>query len=452
MTDSVENQTGLAPPDRGLAEDERAELQRLRAELATYRQRDSSAKPGRARAGWRSVVAFLLILLGCLLVPLSVVGVWARNQVTDTDRYVATVTPLASDPGVQTALADRITAEIFTYVDVAGLTNQAVDVLARQGLPPLVSTQLRGLSGPLATAVRNFVRGKVGEVVASDTFKDTWVSANRIAHQEMVRALSGEGGGSVQVSEGTVSVDLGAFVAAAKQRLIDSGFTAAQRIPNVSPEFAVFSSRDLATAQTAYRYLESSATWLPVIAVVLIGLGVYVARRHRRALVGAGLGIAGSMLLLAVLLAIGRNLYLARIPEDVLSTTTAASVFDTLIRYLRTGLRMVLVLGLVVAVAAFFSGPSVTAVRTRHGVAAGIRRLREGGEKAGLRTGPVGTWVHDYLKVLRFGVIALASLVFIFLDRPTGRDVVVIAVLAVVVLAILEFLARPPQPAAHAPG
>ena len=87
-------------PDAALTADERAELERLRAQVAARRR----------RIGWRSPLAVLLILVGCVLMPLSVVGVWARNQVTDTDRFVANVTPLAADPSVQNAVADPVTA------------------------------------------------------------------------------------------------------------------------------------------------------------------------------------------------------------------------------------------------------------------------------------------------------------------------------------------------------
>ena len=81
-------------------------------------------------------MAVVLIVLGCVLAPLAGVAVWARNQVTNTDRYVRTVAPLASDPAIQHAVADQITAQIFTYLDVQGLTNQAVDALAERGVRP----------------------------------------------------------------------------------------------------------------------------------------------------------------------------------------------------------------------------------------------------------------------------------------------------------------------------
>jgi hypothetical protein len=86
-----------------------------------------------ARRRWRTILATLLIVRACVLAPLSVVAIWTRNQVTNTDRYVATVSPLASDPAIQNAIADQITAQVFTYLDVQGLTAQAAEALAQRG-------------------------------------------------------------------------------------------------------------------------------------------------------------------------------------------------------------------------------------------------------------------------------------------------------------------------------
>ena len=38
------------------------------------------------RQRWRTILAVVLIVLGCVLAPLAGVAVWASNQVTDTDR------------------------------------------------------------------------------------------------------------------------------------------------------------------------------------------------------------------------------------------------------------------------------------------------------------------------------------------------------------------------------
>jgi len=437
----------------GLTDDERAELERLRAEVATLRAqaRQPEATSGggvvagrAARQRWRTVIATLLIVLGCVLAPLAGVAVWARNQVTNTDRYLATVAPLASDPAIQNAIADQITAQVFTYLDVRGLTTQALDALAERGsLPPQVAGQLRALSTPIANGVQSFTRTQVGKIVQSPAFTDAWVQANRLAHQELVKALTGEGNGAITVEGDTVSINLAAFIATVKQQLVANGFSLAERIPAVSASFVLFQSKDITRARSAFNLLTTLGNWLPVIALLLLGLGVYVARDHRRALIGAGLGVAVAMLLLALGLAVFRSVYLDAVPAAVLPHDAAAVLYDTIVRFLRAGLRTVFVLGLVVAAAAFMTGQSTTATRTRQGVGGAIGWLRRGAEGAGLRTGPVGAWVQANRRVLRVGAVALASLALVFWSRPTGKVVIGLALALLAALAVIEFLARP---------
>jgi hypothetical protein len=442
-----------------LTGEERAELERLRAEVATLRSRlrqpaadrgDRVAAVRRTgRQRWRTIVATLLIVLACLLAPLSVVAVWARNQVTNTDRYVATVAPLAEDPAIQNAIADQITAQVFTYIDVRGLTNEVVDALATRGLPPRLADQLQALTVPIASGVEGFTRTQVGKVVQSQAFADAWVQANRVAHDELVKALTGEGGGAITVEDNRVSVNMAPFIQTVKQQLTAAGFTLAARIPEVNASFTLFQSDSITRARSAFNLLNTLGVWLPVIVLILIVLGVYVARDHRRALVGAGLGVALGMLVLALGLAIFRSIYLNGVPADVLPHDAAAVLYDTIVRFLRAGLRTVLVLGLVVAAGAFLTGQSVTAVRTRESLARAIGWLQGGAEQAGLRTGPVGGWVHRHKRALRIGAVVAASLALVFWSRPTGKVVIGLALALLVALAIIEFLGRAPQPTAE---
>jgi hypothetical protein len=434
-----------------LTAEERAELERLRAENAALRARIArpAAGAGAGRAvgqRWRTIVAVLLITVGCALAPLSVVAVWARNQITNTDRYVQTVSPLARDPAVQAAIADQITAQIFNYIDVQGLTVQAADALASRGLPPRLSEQLRALAVPIASGVRSFTRDQVGKVVASDAFADAWVQANRLVHAELVKALTGKGGGAVTVENDTVSVNLASFIQTVKQQLVAAGFTIAARIPEVNASFVVFRSADIARARAGFNLLTTLGNWLPVIMLVVLAIGVYVARDHRRALLGAALGVAAAMVLLALTLAVFRSVYLNAIPSEVLPRDAAAVIYDTVVRFLRLGLRTVLVLALVVAAGAFLTGQSVSAVRTRESLARGIGWLRASSEQAGFRTGPVGSWVYANKRALRVGAVLVASLALVFWGRPTGQVVILLSVLLLVLLGIIELLGRPPAP------
>jgi hypothetical protein len=411
---------------------------------------DTEPTPGARRVGrqrWRSIVATLMIVVACVLAPLSVVAIWTRNQVTNTDRYVATITPLASDPAVQQAITDQITAQVFTYIDIQALTTQVADALSTRvegrGLPPQAAAALQGLAGPVANGVQGFVRTQVERVVQSDAFADAWVQANRVAHDALVAALTGEGGGAVTVAGDTVTLNLAPFIQTVKQRLVAQGFTLAERIPQVDASFVLFQSQDITRAQRAFNLLNTLGVWLPVIAIVLLVLGVYVAKDHRRALVGAALGVAVSMVVLALGLTVFRSIYLDAVPATVLPHDAAAVLYDTIVRFLRLGLRTVLVLGLVVAAGAFLSGQSVTAVRTRQGLSNGIGWLAGGAERAGFSTGPVGTWVYANKKALRIGAVALAALALVFWGRPTGKVVLGLTLALLVVLAIIQFLARP---------
>jgi hypothetical protein len=435
-----------------LTEAERAELERLRAEVAALRAQAQAGgeKPARpvaagGRQRWRTIVATLLIVVACVLAPLSVAAIWTRNQVTNTDRYVATVSPLADDPAIQAAITDQITTQVFTYIDVQGLTNQAVDALAeRGGLSPALADQLRALAVPIANGVQSFTRSQVARVVESDAFADAWVQANRVAHQELVAALTGEGGGAVTVENDTVSINMAAFIQTVKQRLVDSGFSVAARIPEVDASFVLFQSEDITRARSGFNLLNTLGVWLPVIAIVLLVLGVYVAKDHRRALVGAGIGIAVSMVVLALGLAVFRSIYLDAVPATVLPHDAAAVLYDTIVRFLRLGLRTILVLALVVATAAFLTGQSVTAVRTRQGLSHAIGWLAGGAERAGFSTGPVGSWVYANKRALRIGAVAVAALALVFWGRPTGKVVLGLTLALLVVLALIEFLGRRP--------
>jgi hypothetical protein len=50
--------------------------------------------------------------------------------------------------------------------------------------------------------------------------------------------------------------------------------------------------------------------------------------------------------------------------------------------------------------------------------------------------------------VLWIGVIAMAALVLVFWDRPTGKVIIGITLAVLVALVIIEFRGRPPSPVA----
>ena len=428
-----------------LTAEERAELARLRAEVAELHENPpgQTGSGRRSRLGWRAPVATVLIVVGCLLAPLSVFAVWTANQVSNTDRYVANVAPLIHEPSIQRALTDDITRQITVRLNVKGLATQAAGALTQRGLTR-VGALLNNFSGQLASSVNGFIHTQVAKIVASPQVANLWVQVNQRVHAQLVKALSGQSNGAVTISNNQVVLNLGPFIDLVKQRLAARGLTIVNNIPHLNPTLALFSAKYLVKAQQGYRLLNDLKWALPILTLVLLGLGVYVARSHRRALIGAGLGLAASMVILGLGLTIFRGVYLNSVPPRVLPADAAAVLYDTLIRFIRDGLRIVLVVGLIIAIAAFFSGPSVTAVRTRGAFKSGFDWLRRSGEHAGVSTGPVGRWTYTHRRALRIAAVAIAALIFVFWGQPTWVTAVVIAIVLLIVLGLIELIGRPP--------
>ena len=153
---------GPAARERGPRRRRAAEGEAPRAEAAELRRRQRQAR--RRGFSWRTPVAALLIVAGCVLAPVPVLAVWTANQVSDTGRYVANMAPLIKDPAIQDALTGKVTSEIVTKIDVKGLTGQVAAELSHKGCAghfPGVAPKMSLLLGPFIVSFRGW--GEVRE-------------------------------------------------------------------------------------------------------------------------------------------------------------------------------------------------------------------------------------------------------------------------------------------------
>ncbi|WTW97968.1 hypothetical protein OG216_33580 [Streptomycetaceae bacterium NBC_01309] len=424
--------TSKAPPAQDadkLSADERAELDRLR-------KRSS----GRVKRSVRTAGSTVVLMLACLLALLSVVAVWADDVIEDTDTYVATVAPLAHDPAVQSAVTNRVTSALSSRIDMDAVTDALADTLSNNGLPSGIADQLRRLSGPLESGVEGFVRDQVEAVVRSDTFADLWTTANRDAHAAMVKVLTGEGGDTVNVDGGTVTLQLGPIIAQVQQRLVDRGFTLAEAIPEVDRSIVLVQSDQLDSVRTYVRILHAVGWWLPLIALAFAALGLWIAPNRRRAFIGLGFGVLAAMVLLLLALLIGRRIYLDRLPGTV-EQDAAKAVFDALVKFLRESAWTLAVIGAVTVLTAFLYGPSRPSRTIRRGLTTGLGAAGRAASDAGVRTGKAGSWIAAHRGPLYLGVIALGGLWLFLWNHATPASVLLVAVLVALVLAVLETVA-----------
>lgn len=148
------------------------ELQRAREQL------DNRAQRTRRVTVFRQMVAAVLVFVAALGLTLSVVGLWAGNTTLNTDRWVATVSPLSQDPAVRAAVSTYTTAQLFTSLNV--------DARVKAALPPKAAFP----ASPLSDQVHGFVQSTVTKVLASPQFAVLWPAINKAAHQQVLNILN----------------------------------------------------------------------------------------------------------------------------------------------------------------------------------------------------------------------------------------------------------------------
>jgi hypothetical protein len=387
-------------------------------------------------------LSMLLIFVGAVFIPLSVITVWASTTVTNTDRFTTTLSPLATNPAIQA----EITAKLSSRIDAAADINQRVTSILPQKLKPL--------AGPISSAADGFIYASVDKIVTSPQFATIFTGAIRHAHQAAVYALQGGGPrGVVSTKDGAVTVDLTQLVTEVKTQLVAHGLTFADKLPSGQKlgTVTVFQSKGLVHYQWAFRIMDKLGLFLPLLTLLLLIGGILLARNRRRAVTRVGAYAVLGMIVLLVLLSGTRAAYLNAVPADKISPAAAAATFDIIIRFLRQACATMLTLGLLVFLVGFFSGPSRPATAIRGGVNHVLGRIGAAGERAGVLPIGLRLWFLKARHWLWAGDVVLIAVLMVFVDHDSGVTLIWWAVLGVVLLAIIETIrARTPAEMAAA--
>jgi hypothetical protein len=389
-------------------------------------QQVSEHRPGRARR----VFVAILVIIGCVLAPLSLFAVWTRNTVLDTDSYVSTVAPLAHNPQVIDAAATGVTERVMHATDLSARLTEALPPRAAKAAPAMTA------------AIKNVVYDGAVKILSSDQFAQIWTGINRRAHTQVVAALTGSGRGSkaVKLQNGAVVLDLTPLADRVRARITKLGFDVNAKVPGrvVNPKLVLFQSSYLGWTQEGVNALQKLAWILPVLMLLCFGGAIALSHKRRRTVLRAGLGIAAAVAVLLTAINLGRVPYLGLFPR-VIGRQAGGAAYDQVLHSLRVGGRAVFVLGLIVAIGAWLAGPSASAVR--------LRSMVTGRERSS-EPGPFAVWVGHAKVGLRVAVVALGAIALVAVNQPSGWTVLVIAVLVLVALGIIELIGRPARPVA----
>jgi len=382
----------------------------LRRELAA----SGGVKDGPGRRRGRTIASWVLIVLACLLAILSVVVVYARNELLNTDTFVATVAPLAKDPNVQKTVATKVSDNLVARTDVEKKVKNALP--ARAGF----------LVDPITGAVHTATYQITLKLVQSAQFQHLWEQALRRSHAQLDNLLLGKKVGAFQSTKGQVTVDLTQIESAAKQKLSAHGLTVFNKVPNYAgAPFVLFQSSQLAKLQGWIKFLNHLALVLPIVSILMFAGAVLLARDRRRGLVHAASGLFVSMALLLITANVGRNQYLSSLKVTQSRATTAA-VIDTVDAALLDTVRAVLVLAGIVALVAFLVG--LGPVR---------RWMRERTMPSWLSSGPVYDAVSGHRKAFQWGTLVLGLVVLVLWNQPTVKVAMIIVLVTLFVVMLV---------------
>jgi hypothetical protein len=401
-----------------------------------------AAAPGKPKR-WQKIVSIVLLVLGFILVPLSAVAIWSHNQITNTDRYVDTVSPLAGNKDIQQAVATRAVDALFANVDVAAEIEDALPKRAKF------------LGEPVANAMKGYATQVTERLLASEQFQKLWDGANRRAHAQLVALLEDDPSkapGAVSIKNGKITLDLGQVIEKVKTALVDRGLTFLQNVdvPPVSRTITIIDSEGLSSARTYVGILNTLAWVLPVLGVLALAGSALLVTNRRRGTIRAALVLIAACAFTLVLLAIGRSLYL----DATVNKDAAQAVFDILVRNLRYGIITLGVVGIIVALVAYFAGPSAPAKKAREVASSGIARTRNKAGDLGYQPNAFEEFVAAHKRGIDLGIAALAVLVLVLWDHPGVGAVLFIFVVALILVGVVEFLARGavPETAEEASG
>src|SRR4051794_12985268 len=174
--------------------------------------------------GLRRVTVGVLVVLFAILAPITFAATWVHRTVLDTDTYVSTITPIASDPAVTAAASRAITNQIYLALDPQQIVADA--------LPPKAAF----LAAPIANGAKGYVQSGVDQVISSPQFQQLWVGANRFAHSQLVSVLRGHSE-VLQNTNGNVELNLVPLLNAALVRIQGFASTVVGRpvqLPSIS--------------------------------------------------------------------------------------------------------------------------------------------------------------------------------------------------------------------------
>lgn len=391
----------------------------------------ATSTPVKRRIGVRSIAAVIALILGLGLLPLGTVTYWGHRTVTDTERYLETMQPLAYNEDVQDSLSVFLTDKIEEQIDPEELVNQLFAGLIEE------YPSLKALVPIVSGAIDSLIAQVVDRLVRSDQFKQLWDLANTAAQKSLMAILEGRDDGPVSLQGDEVVLDISVLVDQVKQGLVDRGFAAAANInvPQADRQIVLLEAPQLAQIRTIYSFTSPVAAGLVFIAILLLVLAVVLARRRPRMTAWAGGGAAVGGVLLVIGLGVGETLFVNTL-EGTPFEKASQTFYDQLLKFLYNGAYSLVVLGIIIMAVGLYLCGARWAVELR----ATVNNLADD-IASNIPAGPItssGAGVAKNARWLRVAVAVLFTVIVVIGNDLSVARTIWAALISLLLLGIIQ--------------
>lgn len=396
--------------------------ERLKAENSLLKT-ELHDHPGAFSKGWRMLLIMFCVAAATALLVVGNALFWAGDTLVNNDRYVKTVTPLLQDTAIQAAVAGYTTNKLFENVNV--------DQVIQNALPPRAAF----LAEPLSNQVKTGTDQALKKVLASDKFQAVWARSNGKAHEQFIAAIKQSNGDGI--------IHLQDVYDQLSQSLSDTklSFLAGKSLPPSVGSIEVVKATWVPTART----IINNIGWIKP--VTLIGVAafsaaaIWLSRNRRKMVIVLGSFFTAGMLVSLVTLRAGKAIIVSHTAPAY--QTAADHAVHIITRTFVAQTVTLLLVGLVIVIAAWISGPYHLATVARRR----IDLLLSGQLHQaifGRRETAMTRWIGKHKLLLQWLAVAIIAAIML-LVRLSPKAVIVYVIIVILLVSIIEILAAPPR-------
>lgn len=323
----------------------------------------SKSKPGRARG----ILSGIALVLACISILVTTVGIWTHQVALNTDRFTALITDVTKDPAVTDPIADRVSAQVVEALDV------------RTRIEARLPDVMKPLAGTMTLAIQNGIDQRLRAALQNPRINAGLLKAISFTHERLVRVLRGESAALVVV-DGYVVLNVFPVVGAALTELQANGIIPADiTLPDLSspdapdvlaqrldtalgitlpPTFGtirLMPADKLLTAQSAVRVFDLVVIVLIVLTIVLVALTLWLATKRRRMVIFLAIGTIIAFLISRAVIGSIEDTIVGGIAEGDVAAAVRALV-DATLEDLRGLTVLILIATAIIGVAAYVWG------------------------------------------------------------------------------------------------